>query len=357
MKWSVIIVALLLIRPCYSQNSIAYSDYRNYFYIFDNGIKKEMEYLPVKSYKNGASCIAYQDNSGTLKIYYNKKVYELLEGATDFYVTKNICVGKCNGQLKIFDNGKTRTISRNTEAFEYGDSIIAFYDNQYKTFNAYYNDSIIQLEDMLTDESFTEFKAGNNMVTYVNNQSEFTIFYRGKKIKLFLVADPFSYKVGQDIIAFTNYEDLSLNVFRNFAIKKIESQIPSSFLCGKNCVVYVDESGSFKMYKDGKTEIISNIKPDFYYISDEMVIYSEENYFKIYLNGTTYLLETYIPSSYKYDQHCIAYKNNMGVLKFFDKGKTNEITHEVVKNYEINGSVLTYISGNTNKTYFNGKIY
>src|SRR5690349_7360922 len=62
---------LCLLCNAKAQNLAAYTDYRNYFNVFDNGIFVPLEYLPVKSFKIGGAAIPYVDNTGEMQIYYN----------------------------------------------------------------------------------------------------------------------------------------------------------------------------------------------------------------------------------------------------------------------------------------------
>ena len=357
MKWIYLFAFVFLSQLGFSQNTTAYSDYRSYFYIFDNGVKKEIDYQPVKSFKINRKCVAFEDHSGTLKIYFKTKIYEIFEGATGYYITKNLVLGKLGSQIKVFDNGTITTLSINAGSFALGDSLIAFHDKMKKTFNAYYNGKIIQLEDLLITEQITNFKAGGNIIAYLNDQNEFKIFYEGVVSKLFIVNNPLQYEVGRDIIAYNNNDDLSFNVFYKNENYKIEDFNPISFTAGNNCVAYVDNSGRFKIFKEGNISTISEITPDFYKVKDDMIIYSEQNYLKLFYKDKNYLLEKYIPSSYLYDQGSVAYLDKMGNLKLFRDGKTETISYETIKNFDLNGNILNFTTGNENKIFFNGKFY
>ena len=60
-----------------AQNVTAYTDYRGYFHAFDNGSFKQLDYLPVKSYKLGRSSVAYIDNKNDFRIYYKgQSIYQ-----------------------------------------------------------------------------------------------------------------------------------------------------------------------------------------------------------------------------------------------------------------------------------------
>jgi hypothetical protein len=357
MKWTYLFLCFLLVQSVNSQNISAYSDYRNYFFVFDNGIKKEIEFSAVKSFKCGRTCIAFVDNSGTLKVYYKGVVDEMLESTTEYLVSRYLVLGKLHSQIKVFDNGKMLTLSKDAGSFAMGDSLIAFHDKMSKTFNAYYKGEIIQLEDLLVTDEISNFKAGSNIIAYVNDQNDFKLFYHGVLSKLLSVNSAFQFGVGQDIVAYDNIDDLTFNVFYKNEYYKVEDFNTLSYIAGNACVAYVDNSGLFKLFKEGDISTISNITPDFYKVSDDIIIYSEQNYFKVYYKNKSYLLENYIPSLYVYDKSSIAYLNKMGNLKLFQDGKTETITYEKVKSFDLNGNLLTFTTGNDNKFYLNGKFY
>jgi hypothetical protein len=357
MKWKYLFFCFLLFQTVYSQNISAYSDYRNYFCIFDNGVKKEIEYTAVKSFKCGRTCIAFVDNSGTLKIYYKGIVSEMLESTTEYLVSKYLILGKLNSQLKVFDNGEMTTLSKDAGSFAMGDSLIAFNDKMNKKFNAYYNGEIIQLEDLLVTDEVSNFKTGSNIIAYVNDQNDFKLFYHGVLSKLLSVNSAFQFGVGLDIVAYNNIDDLSFNVFYKNEYYKIEDFNALSYIAGNACVAYVDNSGIFKLFKEGDISTISNITPDFYKVIDDLIIYSEQNFFKVFYKNKSYLLENFIPSLYKYDLSSVAYIDKMGNLKLFHDGKTETITYEKVKSFDLNGNLLTFTTGNDNKFYLNGKLY
>ncbi|NLA23894.1 MAG: hypothetical protein GX879_02905, partial [Bacteroidales bacterium] len=60
-----------------AQNLSIYSDYLDRVYVFDNGQTKQIEHLPIKSYKIGDNAIAYEDNTGNFKVYQNNYLHKI----------------------------------------------------------------------------------------------------------------------------------------------------------------------------------------------------------------------------------------------------------------------------------------
>ncbi len=67
-KILLLFASFLLLSNLYSQPLAAYHDYRQHFVIFDNGVTKSIENLPVESYQIGKKCIPYVSNSGQFKV-------------------------------------------------------------------------------------------------------------------------------------------------------------------------------------------------------------------------------------------------------------------------------------------------
>lgn len=357
MKQLYILLFVLLFRPGYSQNITAYSNYRNYFYVFENGIRKEIDYLPVKTYKVGWDCIAYEDNSGTLKIYYKGEISEMFTSASDYLVTKHLALGKLNNQVKVFDNGNMMTLSKNAGSFTIADSLVAFHDKIEKRFSVYYKGEIFQVEDLLISDEISTCKAAGNILAYIDNQNYFKVFYHGSLTNLFPLNSELKYDVGEDVVAYIDNDDLSFNIYYCGQNYRIEDFSPASFIAGNKFVAYIDNIGKFKVFNRGIIETISQASPDFYKVTDDIIVYSEENYFKAYYKSTAHLLEKYIPGSYKYENGTVAYIDNMGSLILFKDGKKETISYQSVKEFELNGNLLKFTIGNECKVYCSGKIY
>jgi len=342
-----------------AQDITAYKDYRNYFMVFDKGVQKEIETLTIKNYKIGQTCIAYQDYLGHLKAYYKTKVYDIYDAVEKYYVSKNFALALSNSQLKIFDHGKMRTLSTNIGAYALADSIVAFHDNGSLNFNAYYKGTIYRLEDLLVSDVITTFKAGGNMLAYIDNTNDFKMFYHSKITTLFSLnsSTPLQYEVGQDVVAYINDNDQSFHVYWSDQNYSIEDFNPLSFQAGNNYVAYVDNTGQFKIFSQGMVTLISAITPDFYFAADDIIVYSEKNCFKAYYKGLSYDLEKYIPKTYQYDQGCIAYTDNLGQLVLFKDAKKETVSYDVIKDFALNGSLLKYTTGNQTKIYYKGKTY
>ena len=130
------------------QNITAFSDYQQHFYVFDKGVSTRHEYQPVKSYKSGGRCLAYVDNLGKFKIYFNGETEEIERyNIGNYSVTENLVVYKVDQELMVFDNGRVKSLAYYPAFYGVGDSMIAYLDRNTKYLKAYYNGQVIPIAD------------------------------------------------------------------------------------------------------------------------------------------------------------------------------------------------------------------
>lgn len=106
------LIILVFYSHINAQSLSAYQDYRNYFFVFDDGQTLQQEFLPIESFKVGGNSVAYVDNTKGFKIYYKSKTYPIDEGIiSDYQATDNLVGFAAGKRLGVFDNGKTTVLS------------------------------------------------------------------------------------------------------------------------------------------------------------------------------------------------------------------------------------------------------
>jgi hypothetical protein len=353
-----LIIALMLSGNIFSQNLSAYHDFRDRFYIFDNGKSVFAEPLPVQSFKVGNKSVVYVDNTGSFKVYQNGNIVKLSQSVNKYDITNNYLVYDLYNSLKVFDNGKITLLSINYSRYSAGDSIVAFYDNTKKLFKAYYSGNLLTLEDAIAKDPVHNFKVGDNIVAFLSNNNYLKVFFRGELSDLTLAETPMYYKVGRNIVAFVNKYYNSFDVFYKGEIINLSSDFPESYYTADNIVCWVDYSGAFKIFDNGEVSIISSFPPEEYFVDDKIVIYQENNFFKAYYNSKNYILENFIPVKYKIDLDKVIYLDKQNRLKIFENGEVKIVSYEKINIIDINNNVINYNVGvNATKIYYNGTIY
>ncbi len=357
MKIYLIFFALLAnVFPSGAQNLSAYTDYKNFFYAFDNGPNILLESQPVVSYKVGRSAIPYVNGAGSFKAYYQGDIYDLLSIAPANYIAAGNYVAYYRDMaLWVFDKGKRTMVSGYCKSYMAGDSMLGFYDLNSHMLKVYYNEQVVELENIYGQEDSTNFKVGDNILAYVNNAGQFKIFYKEQTIVL-EGSEPTNYQVGKNIVAYVDGYTQAFKIFYKGMSYTVESIPAASYVAADDMVAYVTASGDFKIFFQGQLLKASTIAPVFYQAKDNVLLFYDNRYFTAFYNGKITTLETYVPSSYQKDLNTIAYIDRNGYLQALYNGKKQKISQEKVNMFELTGNVLKYNSGISDFRFFvNGK--
>lgn len=341
-----------------TQNLAAFSDYKNYFFVFDDGKIMQEEYMPVKSFQVGGNAIAYIDNSNSFKVYYKGETVPLADWFMPKYVATDYLVVFALGQrLKVFDNGKTTLLANYAESYYAADSLVSFYDLLSKSFKVYYKGTIITLEDALDEPPVKNFKTGDNILAYVNHINEFKIFYRGASFTQTTIDEPLPYEAGKNIVAYYDERYPGFRAFYKGSTYDLEGFPPKSMVAADDMVAYIALNGELKVFYDGKITTIASFEPSFYKVEDSIIVFTEQNYFKAFYKGKIYTLENYTPSDFHIDFNTIAYLDQQGRLKAFYNGQVVVIANEKINQFDLYRNVITYKIFNNNYVYYKSKIY
>lgn len=354
-----VLILLISHKGLSAQNLTAYTDDRGYFYFFNDGEKIKLEHLPVNSYKIGYNAVSYVDSKGNLIVYTkdNKKV-DLGSFANFYQPTNHVFAYQQNLSLGTVKNNAKKVLSNDVGAYSVGDSLIAFNDNLIKGFFVYYNGEILQLENNIIEGEVLNFKAEENMLAYFNATGYFKIFKGGVTSEIGRPNNHYEYSVGQNIVAYTNIDNETFNVFEGDYINIIEELLPISFQCGDDMVVYINPFEEFKIYKKGKIQEICASLPDHYLVIDQLVIYANLGRFSIYYNNQNYELENYWVENFKADRNSLAYIDSQGWLIYFHNGVIEKVTNQPITSFSLSGNVLQYsLSTNTYPIIYNEKTW
>lgn len=334
----------------------AFHNFRNSFFIFDNGVTRQVEYLPSKSFKIGGNSVGYIDNMGNFKAYYNGDITLLSENTPEEYTaTDYLLTYKITGNLLVFDRGKRKNLSVYCDHYSTGDSIVAFVDENKLLFNAYYNNAVVELEPTLTRSSTHNFKTGDNIIAYVSYINEFKIFYHNQVIRL-EINEPVNYEADRNLVAYVDSYSGTFKAFHKGKSFTLEGFEPLSYKTGNDLIAYVDNTNHFKVFYEGNIFPLLSYAPSFYKTEDDLVVYGDGTIFNVFYKGQNYTLENFIPTSYETDNNMLVYPDPVGFLKMFDKGTVKPVTKEVATQFEVIKGVLKYnTSHNSINFYYNNK--
>lgn len=127
---------------------------------------------------------------------------------------------------------------------------------------------------------------------------------------------------------------------------------------GDGMVAYIDNTGSFKVFMNGEIIDIASFPPDFYEVSNGMVIYGEQGYFKVWFNDRPFTLETYLPAEWKAEWNTIVYRDLNRNVKIFTKGESRVLTYDLAEQIDLYRDVVVVNKGMNNcNVYYKGKKY
>lgn len=353
-----LVIASIFNTSSKAQNLSLYTDYLDKVYVFDNGVTKQIEHLPIKSYQIGNNTIAYEDNSGNFKVYYDNYTFTLSGFVSEYFNTDNLVIYRLNTQLKVFDKGQNISLTTSVGAFAGNDDLVIFFDNQEQKLKAYYEGKVYELDDALAADEMNDFIAGEDVIIYKDTEGYYNIFYDGKIIQLLYGERTKSFKSGRGILAFVEDPMNNFQVFYNEEFIELDGFEPQSYQTGDYMVAYVDANYYLKVFYRGEDITISFDMPGFYKTVDELILFSVQNYFKVFWQGHVYTLESYIPNKYVANNNIIAYIDEHGYLKVFEQGKASVVSYEQIKDFEINGSAVNYSFGvHSQNIYFEGETF
>jgi hypothetical protein len=344
----------------YSQHLAAFHNNLGYFFVFDHGEIKQLEYLKANGHSIGGNCMLYKDSRNRLKLYYNGEVTELeVNNISDFTALDYLAVYSYAGIIKIIENGKVNTI--NTHALHYyaEDSLVAFYDDAQSFLAAYYKGKIFLLEDGLVSYPPSSFRCGDNIIAYISNRTgDLMVFYQGHTFSLEPFVSESSFNAGKDIVAYINPADQKFKVFYKGKTYTIEDYPPISYKVGDGIVAYVDNTERFKVFDGSQVIDLSNSVPGFYDVQNRIVVFEEQGYFKTFYKTRLYELENYIPVKWKAQWNTIVYIDQNRNIKYFRDGENRVLTYDIVEDIELIRDLIVVNKGlNNYNFYYNGRKY
>lgn len=353
--FAIIIVAS---KKSFSQNISFLRYYLDVVQVFDGGKFRQIEHKQLKSYQIGNNAMAYEDNAGNFKIYYDHVLHNVGIFVDEYIVTNNLVVFSYNNVLKVFDSGKTILLSLSATKYSAGSNIVVWYDDVEHILKAYFGGKIFELDDALARDSVNDFVCGENIAYFIDSRNYTNVFYNEEIITIDYSERFDSLKVGRNLFAFVEVNNNSFQCFYYGELTEIENFRINSYQTGNDFLVYVDLNGYFKVFRNFEVETISFNAPDFYYCNQDIMVYGIQNNFYAYVDGKIYNLENYYPNEIKINNNICLYLDNLGNLKYFDGRKTMTITYEKVTNFELHGNIVKYYYGvNSEAIFWNAKTY
>lgn len=364
-RLSILSLLIISINSIHAQGGglAAFVDFRQRFYVFDHGEKKMLEEQKVKSFKIGGNCVAYVDYADNFKVYQDGEVKKLEIGSVRNYaVTNNLLAYSMTDILKVYDNGKVKTLSSNVKDFAIGDSLIVYFDYYFNSVNGYYNGQVYSRRLRRIGETINKIEAGHNIAGLVTAEDRnFWIFYRGSATLINNFVEDVEFKTGRDIVAYMDHPTRTFKAYYHGEIYDVENFEPVSYEMGDARIVYIDAVGNFKTFYDGQIATILQAEPTFYQVKDSMVVFQELDRFKCFYESKIYEVTPYMPEKFQFERDLIVYLDRTKNLQLFSRGKTTMLQYGgegMINDFQLVRDVIILNVGvNHNVIYWKGNFY
>lgn len=352
---------LLFIIPSIAQEGLGYYyDYYNRFYVFDHGKNIQLESNPVDSIRAGNDYLAYIDQGGNLKVYYNGETEIIEENIPNIMIaTAGAFVYKMQQRLMIYEGGEKKQLSSWAQNISTGDNMVSWQEVRNLDIKAYQNGEIKSIESGFVVKALDTSKTGKNIFAYRDNNHEFKIFYNDEVFDSQLNNIP-SFKCGQSIVAFLDVFNNTFNVFYDGRFSVISDHLPKSYTVADNMVCYTDVNDNLMLYYAGKSMQLETFLPSFQKTKNDIIVYYHDPDLKIVYGGTVYNVDKFSGEpGVIIGQSSALYLDVNNRPKYFYKGKVfeNFLTEQVKEMYLFRDLPLFKYGNNTVGFYYDGKMY
>jgi hypothetical protein len=357
MKNYLVLTFLLVSILASAQKVVPFVDFNNYFRTFENDNFRQLEFQQIKEFHAGDDLVAYIDTKGNLRVYDGKERKDISNMNVQYQVSDHLMAYNIGSTLNMWDEGKLRTLTYYGKEYVVKDSIIVYQDTRFNSLNVYWNKSTYTLSTVV-DEISMPVEIGENCVVFKDNGNFYKVFWQGNIYDLGVWNGAIEFQAGTDIICLNDPTTRTFAIFENGEFLDVEKFYMGKYKAGRGFVVYEDLNGNLKMYKNGKTEQISNFAAKFWEVKDDLVVWGENSFVYAYQNGAKVQVSNYTPKDYLLKNNVFAFRNQMGGVSALMDGKVCEITNQVNSEYQIYGNlVLVQLFNKSYIVYKNGRKY
>ncbi len=342
----------------FAQDYTAYHDITNAFSVFEKGNKRVLEYTTIHNYKVGGKGVVYVNNQGILKVYQEGRVYNTrLTNPSAYHAMDDLILFNVGQQLMTFDKGQYNLLTSWASHYKVGDSLVIYFDQLENSFNAYYQNKKIVLEENVPGE-ITHYWVGDNTAAYVDNNESFKVFYNGTVNEILFNTTVRGVKVAKNTICYINENLETFEVVYKGKHQVLEDFVPLAYYIGDDYVAYYSNNNEFKVFYKGEMKTLGLFEPKKVKAIDDVLTFEQDNLFKVFYKGKTTTLESFIPSSVVVDYQTVVYIDAYGNLKgFVDGVSISNIAHNV-KTFGVKYNNIRFDLGNNNsKIYYKGTVY
>lgn len=316
-----------------------FTNLQGYFKVFHNGVVRQLEYLPVKSYQLGDNLLAYIDNKGDVKVFQGENVKMLAGIANNYSVSDNILVFNQGPVTSVWKDGKGQLLTNFGRRYVVTDSLVVFEDTQFNTVRVWYNGEIKDLYAVIGDV-YLPNAVGDNVIAFKAGGGTHFVFHSGQFYELDTYRESVKFSCGRDIAAFNDPIHMSFAIYEKGQFLDLDPMHAKKFIAGISCVTYVDQNLNLQYYKNGNLKTLSNYSPDYWDANDHMVIWGEGDLFQVWDGKEIVTAAYYKPERWVIKNNVVAFKNQMNGVDCVINGQVINITNEPVIDFYISGEMV-----------------
>jgi hypothetical protein len=340
-----------------AQNITTFKDANNRLYEFNSGVFSQIYYQVTKEVKVSTKYVSLVDSKGDVYAFFNGEKILIAQTYSELVNTDHLTVVRTASVLRAFDQGVVHLLSPNIISYAAGDSVVLFQNVVGGYLNYYYQNEIHQLSMIVGNYPINAGDVGANTFVYKDNAGNHKVFWHGAFYDLINTNSPVTYAAGQDVVAFNDPRHFTFSAFDNGYIIDIDGQYAQQYKAGDNFIYYQDAGDVHKVVREERSMDLGldlkNID-----VTDSLVIYQDYGATKIWYNEKIYQLFNMVVTEYQTDGGIVAYKNNLGGVSAFFRGKEVVVTNTRVEGFKLVGSTIVLKYGPSSySVWWNGKIY
>lgn len=349
----IFLITLFCLPYGFAQDVFPYMDNIGYMRSFQNGISRQVEFLPPVDVKYSEKLIAYIDNKNDFFIFDGEKKEMMTNMANSYAIGYNIVAWTTGPILNVWDSGKKRTLTRFGRNYVVTDSLVVFEDLIENAIFVYYNENVYELYRTVGPPVFP-VAVGSNTVAFEGNGNVHYAFVAGRIIEIGVLNEPVKYSPGANKIAFNDPFHQSFAVAQFGEVVDVEQIKVTDYKAGWDLIAYRDQNMNLLCYIDNQVVELSNYSARWYEVFRNMVVWNEANVFFAFDGKKKYELANYIPEEYKVRDGIVAFRNLNGGVSLFENGEVRVISNLPGIPFEVNGNTVRLQTNRGNFTFFQG---
>ena len=264
------------------------------------------------------------------------------------------CYSDVRNYFYIFDDGRlVEAEYMPVKNPQVGGNSVAYIDNS-SNFRIYYNGTSTLEADNKPDHYYET----DNLVVY-DFEKRLSVFDRGQSSVLSYQRGKFA--VGDSLVIFYDTISFTLKIYKDGQIREAEALYdkapPTNLKAGDNLAAWVNYNSFFKAYFNNQTYELENNPPSHFKTGNNTIAYVDgaTQNFKVFYRGTVFFLESFPPASFKVGDDLIAYVDNQGNFKVFYLGELSTINSYAPQYYDVTDHMVIYGDDRNFLAFYNGK--